>query len=236
MHIALITGASRGLGREIALTLTKNDCQVIAAYHRADKGFIEYFGDHKKNIFPFKVDLSKKTEVEEMIQAVEDRFERLDYVINSAGVIKDCLLVKHTETDWNETVSVNLTACFYIIKNTVPLLMNSMGGHIINISSISGVKGNEGQAAYSASKAALIGLTFTAAKELAPFNIRVNAVLPGYMKTEMGMKNQLALKRAQNKSVLNCLSSPLEVASFLYSLLKTEKVTGQVFPLDSRII
>lgn len=110
------------------------------------------------------------------------------------------------------------------------------GGHIINISSYSGLKGKEGQAAYSASKAALLGLTKTAALELAVNNIRVNAVLPGYMPTGMGLGAGAALDRAKNDSLLKVLSDPKEVAKFIIHLAGMENITGQIFCLDSRII
>ncbi len=235
MNIALITGSSGRLGTKISLTFLKKGCHVIAVYNRADENFIESFERYKDIITPLKVNISKQSEVNSMIKIIKDRFGRLDYVINSAGISKDSLLIKTQEIEWDEVISVNLSGCFYIIKETIPLLINSNGGHIVNISSLSGLKGREGQAAYSASKSALIGLTYSAAKELAGFNIKVNALLPGYMETDMGMKNLNAFKRAKDTSLLNCLSSPSEVASFIYWLVNTKRITGQVFTLDSRI-
>jgi len=236
MPVALVIGGSGGLGREITLTLLKNNCQVISTYHSGDGKFIDSSGSCKKKVMVLKMDLRKKEEVKEMINFVELQFGRLNYVVNTAGVTRDNLLPRYREKDWDEVISVNLTGCFHIINNTIPLLIKGRGGHILIISSISGVKGREGQVAYSAAKGGLLGLTLSAARELAHLNIRVNAVLPGYMKTKMGEENLSALKGAQNKSLLNCLSSPSEVASFIYRLLKTERVTGQVFSLDSRIL
>jgi NAD(P)-dependent dehydrogenase (short-subunit alcohol dehydrogenase family) len=115
-------------------------------------------------------------------------------------------------------------------------MIESGGGHIINISSYSGLKGKAGQAAYSASKAALFGLTMSAAKELSEYNIRVNAILPGYMMTEMGTGARKASEKAKNDSILKILSQPAEVADFILHLVKTENISGQIFNLDSRII
>jgi 3-oxoacyl-[acyl-carrier protein] reductase len=115
-------------------------------------------------------------------------------------------------------------------------MIESGGGHIINISSYSGLKGQAGQAAYSASKAALLGLTSSAAQELSEYNIRVNAVLPGYMLTEMGTGAKKASEKARNGNILKRLSQPREVAAFILRLVKTENISGQIFNLDSRII
>jgi 3-oxoacyl-[acyl-carrier protein] reductase len=157
-------------------------------------------------------------------------------VINNAGITKDALLLRQSEEDWDSIIRTNLKGCFNIIKTMAPIMVKSGGGHIVNISSRSGVRGKAGQAAYSASKAALLGLTFTSAAELAADNIRVNAVLPGYMMTDMGVKAGKAAAEAKGESVLKKLSGAAEIAGLIVSLLKTENVTGQVFSLDSRIL
>ena len=131
-------------------------------------------------------------------------------------------------------MEVNLKGCFNTVKAFAPLMMKSGGGHMINISSYSGARGKAGQAAYSASKAALIGLTYTLAKELSEYKIKVNAVLPGYMPTEMGSKASEAMKKAKEESITGSLSDPKKVAEFIAYLITTENITGQVFCLDSR--
>lgn len=175
-------------------------------------------------------------QVEEMADAVYRKWGRVDVLINNAGITKDSLLIKLKEAEWDEILRVNLKGCFNTIKMFSHAMINSGRGHIINISSYSGIKGREGQAAYSASKAALLGLTYTAARELAGYNIRVNALLPGYMQTEMGVAAKEAMERAKKESVTGSLSNPAEVAEFVSYLIKTENITGQVFSLDSRII
>jgi NAD(P)-dependent dehydrogenase (short-subunit alcohol dehydrogenase family) len=131
-------------------------------------------------------------------------------------------------------MAVNVKGAFNVMKACVPLMKN--GGHVVNISSYSGLKGKKGQAAYSASKAALLGLTKTAACELAPGNIRVNAVMPGYMPTGMGTAAYDAVEQAKAESLLNCLSDPREMAQFIAWLVTTKTITGQTFVFDSRTV
>ncbi len=171
-----------------------------------------------------------------MADAVYRKWGRIDVLINNAGITKDSLMIKLKEAEWDEILRVNLKGCFNTIKTFSHGMISSGGGHIINISSYSGVKGKEGQAAYSASKSAMLGLTYTAARELAGYNIMVNALLPGYMQTEMGVAAKKAMERAKEQSITGALSNPEEVAGFVAYLIKTENITGQVFSLDSRII
>lgn len=175
-------------------------------------------------------------EVLAMTEKILDRFGRLDVVINNAGTTKDNLLLRQSEEEWDETIRTNLTGCFNTIKAMAPAMIRSGGGHIVNISSYSGVKGKQGQPAYSASKAALLGLTRSAALELAGYNIRVNAILPGYMPTAMGAAAGKAAESAREMSLLKGLSDPAEVSRFIVYLLQTGGITGQIFSLDSRII
>ena len=178
-----------------------------------------------------------------MADAVYRKWGRVDVLINNAGITKDSLMIKLKEAEWDEILRVNLKGCFNTIKAFSHGMISSgrdrlatRGGHIINISSYSGVKGKEGQAAYSASKSAMLGLTYTAARELAGYNIMVNALLPGYMQTEMGVAAKKAMERAKEQSIAGALSSPRQVAEFVSYLVKTDNITGQVFSLDSRII
>lgn len=169
-----------------------------------------------------------------MAGAVRRQWGGVDVLVNNAGITRDALLIKQKETDWDDIMKTNLGGAFHMIRAFVPLMHR--GGHVVNISSYSGLKGKEGQGAYSASKAALLGLTKAAAHELAALDIRVNAVLPGYLPTSMGEKAAAAMERAKEASLLNTLSNPEEVARFIVYLSGTTHITGQVFSLDSRII
>lgn len=231
--VAVITGGTRGLGREIALALRENGYRVLACYAGDDesaRGF-EAMGD---DLLAVKADVGRAEEVAAMGEFVRGKWGRVDLLVNNAGVSRDALLVRQKESEWDETINTNVRGVFNAIRSFAPLM--TAGGHIINISSYSGLKGRAGQAAYSASKSALLGLTRTAAVELAADNIRVNAVLPGYMPTDMGLARGEALRRAMDESLLHTLSDPKEAARFIIYLAGTENITGQIFCLDSRIV
>jgi len=235
MPVALIPGASRGLGKQIALTLSAHGYSVIANYAASEKKAHDLVKTLGNNSIALRSDVGDLKQVQEMAGKIEKAFGRLDVIINNAGITKDNLLLKQTEPEWDSIVRTNLKGCFNVIRLLSPLMLQS-GGHIINISSYSGVKGKAGQAAYSASKAALLGLTLSAAQELSGYNIKVNALLPGYMMTELGMSAQKAAEKAKEESILNTFSQPQEAADFILFLLKTKNITGQVFSLDSRIL
>lgn len=202
----LITGTSRGLGREIANEFSKNGWSVISGF-----------------------DVTDRKSVRDALKGIE----QLDVVINNAGVNKDQLLFRTSEEDWNKIISVNLTGVFNVCRAAVKI-MRKNGGHIINISSMAGLKGREGQCHYSASKAGVIGFSKALAKEVSRWNIKVNVILPGYMKT--GMLTDGIIKRAEKENLLGRINQPEDVARFIYQLVQTDFISGQVFNLDSRII
>lgn len=182
----------------------------------------------------FSADVAQPDELARAAGALRDIWRRADVLINNAGITRDALLVKQHEEDWDAVMRVNLGGVFHAIRAFVPLMQD--GGHIVNVSSYSGLKGKAGQAAYSASKAALLGLTKTAAIELAPERICVNAVLPGYLPVGMGPRAEQAAAGAVHDSLLHRLSDPAEAAAFVLNLTSMQSVTGQVFCLDSRIM
>ena len=236
MPVALITGASRGLGRQIALALSEDGYSVSVNYVSSSTEAAHLIETTGRNSVALRADVGDSRQVRAIAEEIKREFGRLDVIINNAGIAKDHLLLKQTELEWDSVIRTNLTGCFNVIRTLSPLMIESGGGHIINISSYSGLKGQAGQAAYSASKAALLGLTISAAQELSEYNIRVNAVLPGYMMTEMGAGAQKASEKVKNVSILKKLSQPREVADFILQLVKTENISGQIFNLDSRII
>ncbi|HTR45085.1 MAG TPA: SDR family NAD(P)-dependent oxidoreductase, partial [Thermodesulfovibrionales bacterium] len=182
-----------------------------------------------------RADVGSLEEVKDMVEKVRDLWERVDVLVNNAGVVRDGLLIGYQERDFDEVLRVNLKGCFNTVRTLAPLMAKSGGAHIVNISSTSGLKGRVGQAAYSAAKAGVIGFSLSAARELAELNIMVNAVLPGYMPTDMGKGAEEAIRRATQESVLGTLSEPSEVARFIALLVTSKNVSGQVFCLDSRI-
>lgn len=236
MPVALITGASKGLGRTIATSLSEKGFNIAASYLSSDEQIGSLVCSFQSDFIILKGDIGDSKHVGKMSDMIKEKYGRLDIIVNNAGITKDNLLIKQTEKEWDVIINTNLKGCFNIIKMMSPLMIKSGGGHIINISSFSGVKGKAGQAAYSASKAAIVGLTYTAAHELAEYNIKVNAILPGYMKTDMGLKAGRAMEDAKKQSLLGVLSSPQKVAEFICYLINTEHITGQLFSLDSRIL
>lgn len=231
----LITGSSRGLGKTIALTLAARGYTVIVNCRSSSAEAVEVATRAGGESCAIMADVSVPDRVAEMAGEIERRFGGLGAVINNAGISKDALLLRQSEEDWDSVIGTNLKGCFTVIKQTAPLLIRSGGGHIVNISSHSGIRGKAGQAAYSASKAALLGLTVSAALEFGESCIRVNAVMPGYLDTEMGGSAVAAQREAIRRSAIGSLSSPQEAAGFIAWLITTNNITGQVFSLDSRL-
>jgi len=239
-RVVIVTGASRGLGREIAIRFGRAGERVVVNYitHRSDaESVADEIGRNGGEAVPFQADVKVAAEVEAMIKSIEKRFGALDVLVNNAGITKDGLLVRMTELDWDAVMNTNLKGPFLCIRAVSEIMSKQQNGHVINVSSISGVQGREGQANYSASKAGLIGLTQACARELGRSNIKVNAVLPGYIATDMGEKvSDVIYQRVLRENALNRVSDPEEVADFIYHLSLMNNVSGQVFNLDSRIV
>ncbi|MBI4699001.1 MAG: SDR family NAD(P)-dependent oxidoreductase [Nitrospirae bacterium] len=190
-----------------------------------------------KGSLAFSADAGNFKEVRSSVDKIANEWGGIDVLVNNAGITKEALLIKTLEKDFDEIVDTNLKGPLNFIRMVAPHMIKQKKGHIINISSIAGVKGSAGLSAYSASKAGLIGLTMSAARELNAYNIMVNVVLPGYMLTDMGMDaSEKAKEKALEDSLLKSYSEPDDVAEFICFLTGTSGITGQVFNLDSRII
>jgi 3-oxoacyl-[acyl-carrier protein] reductase len=239
-RVVLVTGASRGLGKEIALRFGRAGDVVLVNYLRNEndaRAVVRAIQDGNGTADILHADVSKSRDVSAMFAIVREQFGRIDVLVNNAGIVRDRLLLRMSEADWDEVLNVNLSAGFYCIREAAGLMKQQGGGHIIAVSSIIGVQGREGQANYSAAKAGLIGLTRAAARELGEFNIRVNAILPGYLRTSLTTAAADAVyDRAVRENVLNRISDLQEVAEFIYHLSFMKNVSGQVFNLDSRIV
>ena len=186
--VALVTGASRGIGRAIALKLAAEGAAVVINYHgsmekaKEVKAEIESDGGIAESM---QCNVADYQATEAMIRKVTDDFGRLDILVNNAGITRDGLLMKMSEEDYDTVLDTNLKGTFHCIRFAARQMLRQRGGRIINLSSVSGILGNAGQANYSASKAGVIGLTKSAARELASRGITVNAVAPGFIETEM---------------------------------------------------
>lgn len=234
--VCLVTGSSRGLGRVIALAFGRRGHQVVVHYRdRRDEA--EEVASRIKDSLVLKADVRNLREVRELIDKVIDRWGRVDILVNNAGITRESLLIRTSAKAFDEVINTNLKGAFNLIHAAARYMMKQRNGHIINISSFAGVKGREGLAAYSASKAGLMGLTLSAARELSRYNVMVNAVLPGYMLTDMGAAASDRAKTGTLKdSLVMSFSEPEKVADFVCYLSSTSGITGQVFNLDSRII
>lgn len=239
-RVVVVTGASRGLGRAIAVLFGKAGDKVVVNYQSNRERASDVVDEIKQfegEAVSLMADISKVEQAETLINEAFRLWGSVDLLVNNAGITKDGILVRMTEQDWDDVLDTNLTGPFYTTRAVSRIMAEQRNGHIINIASIVGVQGREGQANYSSSKAALIGLTKSSAKELGAHNIRVNAVLPGFLPTEMGDKVSEAVKeRVTHENCLKRISDPQEVARFIYHLSCMDNVSGQVFNLDSRIL
>jgi 3-oxoacyl-[acyl-carrier protein] reductase len=190
----VITGGSRGIGRAICLALAGPDTRIYFNYFSPGNEAVEKAAaDETEKLVAAaggsaagsSVNVASKEEVTAFFEKITGETDRIDVLVNNAGITKDGLLVRMNEKDWDDVISVNLKGTFYCTKIAAKTMMKQRYGRIINIASVVGVTGNAGQANYAASKAGIIGLTKTAAKELAPRNITVNAVAPGFIETDM---------------------------------------------------
>lgn len=241
-QVVLVTGASRGIGKAIATSFAKSGAHVAFTYlSSVEKGQalekeLESFGIKAKG---YRSDASKFDQAEELVNQVVAEFGQIDVLINNAGITRDGLLMRMSEEQWDEVIDINLKSVFNLTKACIKPMMKAKSGSIINMTSIVGIKGNAGQANYSASKAGIIGFTKSVALELGSRNIRCNAIAPGFIETEMtGELNEATVEEWKKNIPLRRGGDASEVANvclFLGSELSTY-VTGQVIQVDGGLL
>jgi 3-oxoacyl-[acyl-carrier protein] reductase len=239
-RVIVVTGASRGLGREIALRFGRDGDRVVIHYLNRDadaRVVADQVRDSGGEPLLIRADMKVPAEIEDMVSRVTERWGGIDVLVNNAGIARDGLVLRMSESDWDAVLDTDLKGPFVCIRAASRSMMERRSGHIISVASISGVQGRGGQANYSAAKAGLIGLSKAAARELGRFNIQVNAILPGYLATDMGRTVTAEMEdRIKRENVLGRSSSMQEVAEFVYRLSLMKNVSGQMFNLDSRVL
>jgi 3-oxoacyl-[acyl-carrier protein] reductase len=239
--VTIITGGARGIGREIALLFAKEGSD-IALFDINQQQLTQTERDIQaggRSALGLVVDVTNYSQVEDAANKTLDKFKKIDILINNAGITRDALLIRMSESDWDNVLDINLKGTFNCCKAVCKIMMKANSGRIVNISSIIGLMGNAGQVNYSASKAGIIGLTKSLAKELASRNINVNAIAPGFIETDMTAKLAPDMREKLLKLIpASKLAQPIEVAKtalFLSSEL-SDYITGQVIQVDGGML
>ena len=240
--VALITGGSGGIGRAISIKLAQEGYDVVINYHSDYEKALEVkkvCEEYNVKVMLYKCNISKFEEVEIMFKEVVKEMGRVDVLVNNSGITRDTLILRMSEEDFDKVIDVNLKGCFNCIKNVSRIMMKQKSGVIINISSVVGLSGNIGQVNYAASKAGILGITKSVARELVSLNVRCNAIAPGFIETEMTDKLSENVKEGILKSIpMNKMGSPEDVANVVKFLVSDESkyITGQVINVDGGMI
>ena len=240
--VAFITGGTRGIGKQIAITLANEGYDIAINYRQENKELEETRNEIKKNnvkCLAVKGNIAKFEDTKSMATKIIEEFGKIDILVNNAGITKDMLLMRMKPEDFKNVIDVNLIGTFNVTKNVIPYMMKKREGKIINISSVVGISGNAGQTNYSASKAGIIGFTKSLAKEIASRNILVNAVAPGFIETNMTdvLKDDVKQEIAKNIP-LKRMGTAQDVANVVKFLASDDSsyITGQVINVDGGML
>lgn len=238
---AIITGSARGIGKSIAEKFSENGANIVIVdilQEEIDKT-VESIKVANPNIIGIKCNITKEDEVESCVKEVLEKFESIDILVNNAGITKDKLLMRMNLEDWENVIGVNLTGTFLFTQKVSKIMMRQRKGKILNIASVIGLIGNAGQANYAASKGGIIAFTKSIAKELASRNINVNAIAPGFIKTEMTDRLPEPIQESYLKNIpLKRFGSKKDVANLALFLCceDSDYITGQVIVIDGGMI
>ena len=241
---AIVTGGATGIGRAIVLELARHGVHIAFNYLDDGDGRIEEEAERtvaqlrqlEVRVLYRSCDVRDRTLVESFVEAAHEEFSKIDILVNNAGVARDRAIWRMEEEEWSEVIDTNLTGTFNMIRTVAPIMREQQHGKIVNVSSVHGIRSEFGLANYAASKAGILGLTRSAAVELGPSNINVNAVAPGYIRTTRltaGVPPEI-LDRARESSVLGRLGDPQDVAGVVVFLCseRARHITGAVIPVD----
>ncbi|MBU1125114.1 MAG: 3-oxoacyl-[acyl-carrier-protein] reductase [Candidatus Omnitrophica bacterium] len=239
--VAVVTGGARGIGKAICLAFAREGADIVVgdinlAVAQETASEIQTTG---RRSLALEMDVTDFSKVEEAVNKILDKFTKVDILVNNAGITKDNLLLRMGQSEWDAVLNVNLKGTFHCIKAVSRPMIKQRSGRIISVASIIGIIGNPGQANYSASKAGIIALTKTAAKELASRNINVNAVAPGFIQTEMTVKLPEELKEKMKEAIpLAKFGTPEDVAAVCLFLASEDSgyVTGQTIVVDGGMV
>lgn len=236
--LALVTGASRGIGKACAVELAKAGYDIAVNYagnEEAANKTVEELKAMGVAAAAFKFDVSNQETAAKGVEDVLAKFGRIDVLVNNAGITRDGLFMRMSAENWDAVINTNLSSAFYVSQPVVKIMMKQRSGAIVNMSSVVGVSGNAGQANYSAAKAGLIGLTKTLAKELGSRGIRVNAIAPGFINTDM--TKDLDTSKFTDFIPLKRLGEPEDIAKAVKFLaVDANYITGQVLEVDGGLI
>ena len=243
MKTVLITGGSRGIGKAVAIKFAENGYQIIINYV-SDKTDTEQLKKEllqagAADILLIKADVSNSEDVKNMVKKSIEKFEKIDVLVNNAGITKDNLLMRMSEEEFDKVIQINLKGTYLVTKEVTRYMMKKKKGSIVNLASVVGVAGNAGQCNYAASKAGIIGFTKSVAKELASRNIRANAVAPGFIETDMTNVLKDEIKENINSQIpLKRMGTAREVAELVYFLGEdaSSYITAQVINVDGGMI
>ena len=236
--IAIVTGASRGIGRQIAKTLAEQGAAVIVNYcgsEQAANETVEQITASGGTAKAYQADVSDYTQAADMMNDVVKEYGRIDILINNAGITRDNLILKMNDEDFMKVINTNLTGTFNCVKHASKIMLKQKYGRIVNMASIVGIYGNAGQANYAASKAGVIGMTKSVAKELGSRNITVNAIAPGYIGTDMTDSLRDAAKEKITSAIAMKRMGTVEDVANLAAFLASDNasyITGQVIGVD----
>jgi 3-oxoacyl-[acyl-carrier protein] reductase len=239
-QVAVVTGASRGIGRAVALELAAAGAKVVVNYASssgAAEAVVAEIAALGGDALALQADVAQAEQVEALFKAVLDQWGRVDILVNNAGITRDTLLMRMKTEEWQAVIDLNLTGVFLCTRAVSKTMLKQRSGRIINITSVAGQMGNPGQANYSAAKAGVIGLTKTVARELASRGITVNAVAPGFIATDM--TNDLDAEPILKMIPLGRYGQPQEIAGmvrFLAADPAAAYITGQVFNVDGGMV
>ncbi len=236
--VAVVTGGSRGIGKGCVLALAHQGYDVVFSYVSNQAAALDVENAVKslgREAAGIQSDVSDPNAAQSLVDESMNRFGRVDVLVNNAGITRDTLMMRMKDEDWQRVIDTNLSGAFYMLRAASKVMMKQRSGSIVNITSISGIYGNPGQANYSASKAGMIGLTKSAAKELASRNITVNAVAPGFITTDMteGFDGEKIAEHIPLKR----LGTPEDIAHAVVFLVTSGNyITGQVLQVDGGLV